>query len=302
MKKYYIGLGVIGLLVVGLVIFTIILGAGNKQDDQTERKAREVAQALNNYTNSNGYIPDSLNELDVKDIPSTISFSKKDDSQYEFCMTYNAESSYEEGIDIFSLLFGARVGSASYTGDDTLEFYNSSTIPAQRSLYIDYYHKKGKQCQTVTPPRPSYLRQSYLETNLPASSNNPSATTSIATEHNAQRKIALSKIQEALEAYYRQSGQYPTFANLNDQQWRDTNLNNLDKKILIPPGGSVARISASGTRTTYGYWPRAKDNNSCENSAKDCVKYTLTAMLEDGTLYSRASSGTGLGSDNAITH
>jgi hypothetical protein len=147
MKKYRIGLIVIALLVVSLAGYTLYLGQKGKQDLKTEEKANEVAEKLNIYVNKNGEIPESIDEIGVSNIPSTIKYEKLTDETYEFCVTYQNEKGYGSGYGYspMSLLTGSLYGAAYSMSDTEDSDYERSY------LYLDYTHKKGENCQTIRP-------------------------------------------------------------------------------------------------------------------------------------------------------
>lgn len=143
MKKYFIGIGIIGVIVFGLSIYIISLGVQSKQDKETYEKGSDAATKLNSYIRTNREIPDSLEEAGITDIPDSITYTKND-STYEFCATYKADRGYG-GSDITSVVTGAALRNYDYEYDYDDSDYQPST------LYLSYSYKKGENCQTVKP-------------------------------------------------------------------------------------------------------------------------------------------------------
>lgn len=117
---------------------------------------------------------------------------------------------------------------------------------------------------------------------------------------NKQRQANIDTIQSELETYNAQYGQYPTLANLNDASWRKVYLKDLKAQTLQDPqwsskisGCTVAHtpvVASAVTKDCYAYQVTNADGTACDNSAKNvCAHYTLTALLEDGQKYVKAS-------------
>lgn len=149
MKKYYLGLIFLGLLTLGLGGYVISLGLQSRQDAKTEKKVQEISETLNSYVDANQTIPEDLEEAGIKDVPSTISYTKLSEEKYEFCATYKAAKGYSGG-GVTSLVTGAvfagltGVNSSSYDSDAYYDYEPSA-------LYPSYYYTKGKNCQTIKP-------------------------------------------------------------------------------------------------------------------------------------------------------
>jgi len=147
MSKIKLGFLVLGLITAGLTVYVVSLGVGARSDAKTERKANEIATKLNSYVQGKGTVPESLTAADIKDVPSTISYTKKTSDSYEFCVTYkNAKTFGGSLVSTLSTTAISRAtgmpGSVSSGG-----LYTPSDGP---TLYIGTTHTKGKNCQTVT--------------------------------------------------------------------------------------------------------------------------------------------------------
>ncbi len=144
LKKYVLGFALIGLITLGLAVFTLMQGAAAKQDNETSKRAQEIADKLNDYIDSSSRIPENLDDAGISNVPSTIKYSKKNSSEYEFCVTYKAEKSYG-GSDVSSVFWGSALRSSATSEYEEDDSYKPS------SLYLPYSYKKGENCQTVKP-------------------------------------------------------------------------------------------------------------------------------------------------------
>lgn len=98
-----------------------------------------------------------------------------------------------------------------------------------------------------------------------------------------ERQTDIKALHGQLEAYFAQSGHYPTLDDLNDSAWRGTNMKGLDAGALEDPNGSAQTLAATAGEKVYSY---AVTPSGCDNDADgtgDCTGYTLTATLE-GTI------------------
>jgi hypothetical protein len=147
LRKYSLGLGVIVLFAVVMLIVVVVQGVSVRQDNQTARKASEIADKLNSYTDSKQQPPTSLVDLKVIDVPDTITYKRFSASSYNFCVTYKAASDNLDFSNATSTLTGQALTQmdTSY-GSDVSGGYTPDTV---YYLYVDGPHKKGENCQTV---------------------------------------------------------------------------------------------------------------------------------------------------------
>lgn len=281
MKKYYIGLIVIGILVLGLGGYVIAQGSSSKQDKQTEKKAQEVATALDRYISDKQSIPGSLDEAGIQNIPDTISYRKVSESEYEVCVDFKTASTYSYGAGgiISGLIYGRYAGSYQYGSSD----YESSYKPS--SLYYYGSHKKGKNCQTAEPYMlGSYYNKSYLQNNY---SDNYSSQ--VGSYDDTERKTDINAMHGQIEAYYAMQGRYPTLANMNDSSWRSINMKGLDSEALRDPEGVSMSLASAPAKKVYSYAPTGTSGTVCNNTGVDCTTYKLTAMLSTSDSYTKFS-------------
>lgn len=137
--KWRLGVAVLLVVVLGLLGYVVYLGVQGKQDKATLRTAQAMADKLNSYVNSNQKIPDSLDQAGIKNVPSTITYTKKSSSSYEFCVTYKT-ANVDVGSDVQQGLTSAATNRMLGSG--------ASGLTASQ-LTVNATHKAGKQCQTV---------------------------------------------------------------------------------------------------------------------------------------------------------
>lgn len=142
LARYKIGFVVLGIFVFGIIIFLIVQASGSRQDAKTQKAAQAIATKLNDYTNKEDTLPENLQEVGVSDVPSTISYRKISDKQYEFCTTYRQDSSNVDASSIFTQALYGYYGVSPFENYD----YTNDTI-----LIISSDYKKGKKCQTIEP-------------------------------------------------------------------------------------------------------------------------------------------------------
>ena len=100
------------------------------------------------------------------------------------------------------------------------------------------------------------------------------------SQRNQERHRDIQDIYQQLEAYDVENAKYPTIANINDSTWRATNMKTLDKESLRDPSSKAYALVAMPTKNAYSYEVVAADGTPCDNAAKPCAHYTLTATLE----------------------
>lgn len=102
-----------------------------------------------------------------------------------------------------------------------------------------------------------------------------------------ERKTDINALHGQLEAYQAQNGRYPTLTNMNDATFRSANLKGLDPEALKDPKGTAQTLVGTPTANSYSYEVTPA---GCDNGAGgDCIQYTLTANLEGGGTYTKAS-------------
>jgi hypothetical protein len=105
-----------------------------------------------------------------------------------------------------------------------------------------------------------------------------------AAAKDAERKTDINALRSQLEVYYTENGSYPTLANLNDANWRKTNMKSFDESALKDPDGSQSKLATAPTAKVYSYQPTPAGCNGT-----NCSGYTLAATLDNGTAYTKQS-------------
>jgi prepilin-type N-terminal cleavage/methylation domain-containing protein len=112
----------------------------------------------------------------------------------------------------------------------------------------------------------------------------------------SQRQTDINAVDSHLEAYFAQTGTYPTLAMLQDSSWLSANMKGLDPQALVgPKGASINGTTSAGD--AYGYvataggvaCPAASGSGAAMVST--CDGFTLTAKLEgSSTVYTKQSN------------
>ena len=112
---------------------------------------------------------------------------------------------------------------------------------------------------------------------------------------NSQRQTDINALDSHLEAYYAQTGSYPSLAVLTSSGWIGANMKGLDVEALKDPKGGD--LQAATDATHYGYAPKAggaacTDTGSGTTATSNCDSFTLTATLEGSpsTTYTKSSN------------
>ncbi|MBI1856662.1 hypothetical protein HY003_03890 [Candidatus Saccharibacteria bacterium] len=281
MKKYYIGVTILIAITLGLTGYIFVGATAEKQDRQTEKKAQEIVTKLNSHIRTSQKIPENLTEAGIKDVPSTISYSKQSSSEYEFCTTYKSSKGYgySDPSSILSGMATRQLG--GYDTESSNSVYKSSGLS---SLYVNYTHKKGKNCQTVKPYLYNYDSTDNLYYNKP---NNSSSSSLSSSSQDVERKTDIMALQSQLEDYYNQNGVYPTVNDINSASWRSINMKNLNKEYLRDPLSGSYALTSIPMKNYYSYEVLGSNGKACMST--DCASYTLSAKLSDGTSYVKQS-------------
>jgi len=103
-----------------------------------------------------------------------------------------------------------------------------------------------------------------------------------AKARNSKRSSDVATIQTQLEAFYQNSGYYPSLSDMNSASWLSTNMKSLDTGALVDPSNPTQSktLVASPTAKSYSYQVTDGSGASCESADTNCAKYTLTATYE----------------------
>ncbi len=281
-KKYYIGLGIIGLIAVAAVILLAVKGSSVKQDKITNKRAGEISTALDNYIQDKNEIPDSLGDVGEKDVPDTIKYSKVSKEKYSICLSYKADSSTGYGgMGIYDLISGGAISK----NQDTVEYqYSASGLGGDFGYHEETYfrppysHKKGENCQTIKP-NISYSSYDDYYNYKPTYNNSPSSSGSGTVQQKArdtQRRTRINTIHAKLEEYYNENGFYPKTVDSSSAKI----FPGIDDSSLFDPNGkaivtdSTSRYTVpKSTEPNYVYVPSGCTGDKCDH-------YILKSYLE----------------------
>jgi prepilin-type N-terminal cleavage/methylation domain-containing protein len=102
-------------------------------------------------------------------------------------------------------------------------------------------------------------------------------------QRNQERQRDIQDLYQQLEAYYVENAKYPTLADMDSTGWLTGNMKTLNKESLRDPSSSSYQLVAQPAKDAYAYDVTAADGGACDNQARPCAHYTLTATLEDTT-------------------
>lgn len=269
LKKYKLGFLAIGLITLGLFVWLVVQASATKSDAKTLKAAQTAADKLNSYSQG---VPDSLAAAGVKDVPSSIKYTKLSSTKYKFCVTYKTTSSdFDASNTLFSLATG---GSLNNKYD-----YNSTDTSY---LTVDSSHKKGTTCQTVTPY--SFGGSGGISCGLICENSQTDTGGSPNNATDTKRTTDLKSLMSQLEAYYATNGYYPSLTDLNTASWRTANLKGMDAKSFCDPSTSAisCQLADSPKKGAYSYEAYDSDYQPCTAAGQQCKSYILTAMLSNG--------------------
>lgn len=292
LRPYAIGLAVIGLFTFVLLVMVLTMGSLAAKDAKTDKAAQSIADKLNSYVTEKNKIPDNLQDVGAQNVPDTITYKKLSEQSYKFCITYRTKSS---GFDATEAL--SEVASAEGAGSGDSSDYSGT--------HDDYYliiptsHKKGQTCQTINSFSYGGISNDPFTSDTSGSGSLfDSLGDSQSAARDTKRKTDINALESQLEAYYAQSGTYPTLAQVNDSSWRATNMPGFDSDALKDPSGTSAQLVSSPAKNAYSYQPVSDSGGACDGAANACQDYTLTAELEDGQPYTKTSLFSGSSTTN----
>jgi prepilin-type N-terminal cleavage/methylation domain-containing protein len=121
-----------------------------------------------------------------------------------------------------------------------------------------------------------------------------------AKARNSKRASDVKSLQTHVEAFFSQSGYYPSRADMNTASWRTTNMKSIDANALKDPSSATCDPATSTATTNpclvtnaaakaYSYDVLNAAGTSCEADDTTCAKYTLTATYE-GTVNGKTTA------------
>lgn len=155
---------------------------------------------------------------------------------------------------------------------------DQSSIDTQELTTPDASNRPEVQTpETLVPSDQSATQNNNQTNNQP--SNQP-ATNQNNQELDNLRKQKLKAISQKLTDYYNAYGQFPSYAQVTDENW--LNSMSIKKEDLIDPGGTDWHVKNIPTKNYFSYQPLP---NGCNNTKNLCTDYKLTSVLSDGKMY-----------------
>jgi prepilin-type N-terminal cleavage/methylation domain-containing protein len=102
------------------------------------------------------------------------------------------------------------------------------------------------------------------------------------SERDTERQRDIKALHLELTAYYTLNNRYPTLSDVNDGNWRSTNMKGLDNDVLQDPTSIDTTLTDKPDKNVYAYKVTSTKGTSCDNQKTPCTQYTLTATLEAG--------------------
>ncbi|MFZ1483810.1 MAG: hypothetical protein WAS36_02265 [Candidatus Saccharimonadales bacterium] len=102
-----------------------------------------------------------------------------------------------------------------------------------------------------------------------------------ARAQDAERQTDINALHNHAQMNYALNGTYPTLAQFNNADYRNSNLKALDSEALKDPGGtSQGGLVGAKTANKYAYIGTGCTTDGCDS-------YTLVAVLSDGSTYEK---------------
>jgi prepilin-type N-terminal cleavage/methylation domain-containing protein len=107
----------------------------------------------------------------------------------------------------------------------------------------------------------------------------------------SKRQTDVDALASHLAAYYANNGYYPTVTDLQSSTWVSQYMKGFDPSALTDPKGTAISGSAPATGTyVYSYVTVGCTATSPSSTTNECTSFTLTAELEAGGTFVKASN------------
>jgi hypothetical protein len=139
--------------------------------------------------------------------------------------------------------------------------------------------------ETVTPLTGEVLDGADADESVFRSGDEPIAFDEVRDD---ERIADIDTLKENIEAYFISFGWYPTLQDMNSDALRAQHFSSLDRDIFADPldEDERPRIVGSPQKGNYAYEVRGADGLRCVGgTSRPCTQYTLSAILEDDSLY-----------------
>lgn len=144
MKKYYIGVAVLTVLVLAVLGFAYVSSLSGRNDRQVRVALEQANRDIENYASSNNKLPTSLNQVYTANPPRNITYERLAADIYMLCGTFTNEVVSREGpwaredrkLTQYAERQKAKQPDVNFVASGSYGFYSLS-------------HKKGKNCYLV---------------------------------------------------------------------------------------------------------------------------------------------------------
>lgn len=107
----------------------------------------------------------------------------------------------------------------------------------------------------------------------------------------SKRQTDVNALASHLAAYFANNGYYPTVTDLQNATWVSANMKGFDPSALTDPKGGTITGNAPATGTyAYSYVTQGCTTTQASSSTNECTSFVLTAELEAGGTFSKASN------------
>ncbi|MCA1807361.1 MAG: hypothetical protein LC687_05895 [Actinobacteria bacterium] len=109
--------------------------------------------------------------------------------------------------------------------------------------------------------------------------------------HDNQRRDNIDAIHRGLQVYFSEKGVYPDLTNMNSDSFRQGAFPELEPADFKDPDDTDSRVVITRTpqRGVYAYEPVDANGYTCEPVGRNCVNYSVSAILSDGVVYTLSS-------------
>lgn len=91
LKKYYVSIGLLGVLVITVALINLIGGSSLRHDYRLEVKIRDIQGAVESYAYSQTKLPELLPDAGIKE-SGGVEYKKVSDSRFMLCATFKTKS------------------------------------------------------------------------------------------------------------------------------------------------------------------------------------------------------------------
>ncbi len=213
--------------------------------------------------------------------------SDKEKIDGKLTLEYDTKKSITKGTLTYDMTYGGAGSFDDSTGD---VIRDTATETEKYSAKASFEFKPFSGDVTIEKPANAIPIEEVMEkfgvdpAEFSDSGSGGSSSSVSGRAQDSERKADIMAIHTQLEAYYADNGVYPSLKDLNSVSWRTTNMRSLNDDAIISPDGPQATLASANSPSQYSYTP-----SQCGGTGKDCQLYSLSAILSDGTVYTKQS-------------